>query len=78
MRWFSIEDFTQCAETGIQQMILQWFEIGLRQGRIAGHTVYGQCVVTQQPSPDRTLMVGGVPFPDSTLIPGLVVRVARL
>ena len=73
----TVENLTDRAQAGIQQMIADRLQPGLRCRCVALHPVVRHRVMTQQPSPDRPLMTAAIPFPDRAAIIGLKFGMAR-
>src|SRR3954447_1531397 len=57
VRWVTVEDLANLAETGIEKMITDRPQQTLRRRGIAVHTVMGERIMAEQPRPYRALMI---------------------
>jgi len=68
VRLSAVEDFGDRAQTGVEEMVANRFEAFQRAFRIAVDPVFGQRVVSEQPRPNRPLVIGTVTLPDAARV----------
>src|SRR5215472_3684945 len=75
VRRVAVEDLANMAERAVGEMVGYRLEPGLRRGGIAMHPVMRQHPMSEQPSPDRPLVVAAVALSDAATVMTAVVGV---